>query len=286
MKSSDISHWQSPIIFILRRCAYASGAMQGGLEKLASNDTSLAPLNPLAWISIAVAVLAAAMRDPSDSNHQVPATGTAFPEDVSYRSVLPDEAALPARRPAFVLPVHRPGWGGNPFHPPAPAPDKMAAVASAQAAEPSVKASDLVRVINQDAMLWFLSLPDKTGNSAGIPWYDSPDTRSIIGFQLGAESLHRLGVMVAAPTNLSATFVSLHAGRGGRYLQLAMAAGARRFRDRARSGAATDRLPRCSPALRHAGWFIQKSATAKTDSAAKEWDKRSRRWCAAAKNCE
>lgn len=200
-----MSQWPYPLQTTLRRCAGAGGAFEKGLNQIASRESGLAVLNPFEWLVLAEGILAALWDPPAVAAKAAaaanPPTTLTTPSRATPSSLAasssPVTAPTYAPTPApYTRPQHAPGWGANPFRPPAP----PSALSTPQASGPSVTAAQLQAVIDQDAFFWFYSQPGADNRSEGIGDYDEKGNRQVIGFHL-SNDLHRFNVMVSAPTN-------------------------------------------------------------------------------------
>ncbi len=201
MELFNIPDWRSPIDLALRSGARVSGAMQRGLDGLAETD-GLGPFDPLAWMRLATEILLAASGKPVSA-----LSGYPFPK---VENSVADVSARPAREPErftpYFDPTRKPGWGKNPFKPPKPP-----LTNSAPLPAPPVRPEDLKRLMDQDAIFHFYSIPEKSDVSIAVPDYDDVENRTVIGFHF-TEMLHRFHVNVSAPTNRAPLASRHHVG--------------------------------------------------------------------------
>ena len=158
MELFNIPDWRSPIDLALRSGARASGAMQRGLDGLAEKD-GLGPFDPLAWMRLATEILLAA-------SGQNPSEFKGYPI-LHFADPPADVSARPAREPEpftpYFDPTRKPGWGKNPFKPPKPP-----LTNSAPLPAPPVRPEDLKRLMDQDAIFHFYSIPEKSDASVSL----------------------------------------------------------------------------------------------------------------------
>ena len=188
----------SPVETLIKSGARVSGAMQRGLDEIATSDGAFGPLDPVAWILLAGNIIIAAIRI-SPHSYRIrfavpgPASGVSkLTTDAIQTSSEPSTELTPVSR--YRRPEWSPGWGPNPFRPPAPppVPNPLPAV------QPAVRVEDLQAAIDQDAIFCFYSLPEST--SVAIADDDDAHNRNLTGVQL-SEVLHRFKVNVSPPTN-------------------------------------------------------------------------------------
>jgi hypothetical protein len=195
----------------LRRCASAGGALEKGLNTIASRDSAIAVLNPLEWLVLAENILTAVWEHPSDRMAKLivaeePVSAVTLTPTVTSQRVTPFPGvptssvartlATASAAVQYTRPPHAPGWGANPFQPALPPKTSSAP----QVTRPSVTSAQLQALIEQDAFFLFYSRPDTDNRSEGIGYYDDTGKRQVIGFHL-SNDLHRFNVMVSAPTN-------------------------------------------------------------------------------------
>jgi hypothetical protein len=164
---------------LLRSGARASGAMQKGLDDLASSGSGLGAFNPFVWIEMATQVIIATITRPN----RPPEFDKPTPQSPRALSRL----ISPPR-----------GRGDNPFR--VPAPPAATKPAPTLAGESAVRPEALQAMIDQDANFLMFSMPDNLGTSLAITDSGTRDNGNLIGLNVNA-ALHRFNISTSAATN-------------------------------------------------------------------------------------